>query len=51
MEQEINRLSLLSMQVEKESIGTAIQAKETFVQLGEFLTDPIMLSSKKGQLQ
>ncbi|WML60377.1 FAD-binding oxidoreductase [Neobacillus sp. PS2-9] len=47
MDQEMNRLSLLSMQVEKESIATALQAKEIYNHLGEFLKDSIMLSSKK----
>jgi sarcosine oxidase, subunit beta len=47
MDQEMNRLSLLSMQVEKESIESALYAKETYQQLKEYLSGSTIIPSKK----
>ncbi|MEO2076346.1 MAG: FAD-binding oxidoreductase [Bacillus sp. (in: firmicutes)] len=47
MDQEMNRLSLLSLKVEKDSIGSALYAKEVYEQLKEYLADPTIIPAKK----
>lgn len=47
MEEEKNRLSLLTLQVEKESFETALEAKETYDFLREFLSNLSILNKKR----
>ncbi|WML48443.1 FAD-dependent oxidoreductase [Neobacillus sp. PS3-34] len=50
MKEEMDRLSLLSLQLDKETSKTAIQAIETYNHLKEFLSDPPYLKRKNTHI-